>query len=105
MSHSDVLVNVRRTLVPLVAVRTLEPWLLSAVVLHVSLQRFLVRVAGVTSRAVISHLAGVPKGTVLVFHGAPSDPVLYVRSQRVQNAGVVRRREVSAYEQENRRDG
>lgn len=81
VSHPDVLVNVRRTLVSLIAIRALEPRLLSAVVLHVSLQGFLIGVAGVTYRTVIGHLAGVIERTVFVLDRAipPSLPVFRAR--------------------------
>lgn len=105
VSHPDVFVNVRRTLVPLVAIRTLESWLFAAVVLHVGFQCFLVGVAGVTPRTVIRHLAGVPGGILFVLLRVVRIPIFHVRSQHVQDTGgVVRAGQGSSYEQENRAD-
>lgn len=87
VSHSNVLINVRRALVPLVAVRALEPRLLPAVVLHVGLQGLLVGVAGVAARTVVRHLAGLPERSVFVLDLVPAAAI--VRPQDVQYAGVV----------------
>lgn len=101
--HPNVLINVRRTLVPLVAVRALEPRLLPAIVLHVSLQGLLVGVAGVASGTMIRHLAGLPpEGPVFVLRLVPTAGV--ARPQDVQDAGVVGLQELS-YEQEERSHG
>lgn len=98
--HPNVLVNVRRALVPLVAVRALEPRLLPAVVLHVGLQGLLVGVTGVAPGTMVRHLAGLsPEGPVFVLHLVPAAAV--ARPQDVQDAGVVGLQE-SSYEQEER---
>lgn len=89
VSHSDVFVNIRRTLVPLVTIRTLESRFLSAVVFHVRLQCFLIGVTCVTYRTMIGHFARVPEYTIFVLDGSSSPPVLHVRSQIIQNGGVI----------------
>lgn len=100
--HPHVLVNVRRALVPLVAIRTLESRLFAAVVLHVGLQGLLVRVAGVTPGTVVGHPAGVPERSLFLLPVLPPRRVLHVRPEDLQQAGVVGR-QGSAYEQERRR--
>lgn len=109
VSHPDMLVNVRRTLVPLAAIRTLEPWLLSAIVLHMGLQRFLIRVSRVTNGTVIGHLAGVPKRAVFVLDRCPPSstvldcpPLVVVAVHHARL--VVGRQRQRPYEQENRGD-
>lgn len=97
VSHPNVLVNVRRALVPFVAVRTPESRLLPAVVLHVGFQGLLVSVASVAARTVVSHLAGLPIRPVFVFDLVPVATV--VGPQDIQYTGVVRPHE-SSYEQE-----
>lgn len=99
MPHSNVFVNVRRTLVPLTAVRALKSRLFSAVVLHVSLQRLLVCVTGVTPGTVVCHLAGLPEGPVFMLDLVPT--IAIVCSQDVQYTGVVGLQE-SSYKQEER---
>ena len=78
MSHSDVFVNVRRTLVPLVAIRTLKSRLLPAIVLHMRPQRFLISVARVTYRTMIGHFAKIPADAVFILHGRSSLLLLHV---------------------------
>lgn len=97
MSHSDVLVNIRRALVPLAAVRALEPRFLPAVVLHVGLQRLLVSVAGITSGTLIRHFPGLPVGFVFMFDLVRTATI--VHPQDVRDTGVVGLQE-SSYEQE-----
>lgn len=97
MPHSNMFVNVRRALVPLTAVRALKPRLFPAVVLHVGLQRLLVRVTSVTPGAVVCHLAGLPEGPVFVLHLVPTTAI--VCPQDVQYTGVVGLQE-SSYKQE-----
>lgn len=97
MSQSDVLVNIRRALIPLAAVRALEPRLLPAIVLHVSLQCLLVSVAGITSGTVIRHLSGLPKGSVFALDHVLATTVIH--AQDVHNTSVVGLQE-SSYEQE-----
>lgn len=96
MPHSDVLVNIRRALVPLAAVRALEPGLLPAVVLHMGLQRLLVRVAGIASGTVIRHLPRLPKGSIFML-----DLVLatIIHPQDIHDTGVIGL-QVPSYEQE-----
>lgn len=89
MPHPDVLVNVRRALVPLVAIRTLESRLLAAVVLHVGLQGLLVRVARVAPGTVVGHLARLPVGALFVLRIAMVRRVLHVRPEDVHQARVV----------------
>ena len=117
VSHPDMLVNVGRTLVPLAAIRTLEPRLLATVVLHMGLQRFLVRVSRVTDGAMVGHLSRIPERAVFVLDRGPPSPVLgrrpplgvmvvvvvvgvAVRGARL----VVGRQRQRPYEQENRGD-
>ena len=78
VSHSDVFVNVRRTLVPLVTIRTLKSRLLSTIVLHMCLQRFLISIACVAYRTMIGHFARIPEYTVFVLDGYSSSPLLHV---------------------------
>lgn len=99
MSHSDVLINIRRALIPLAAVRALESRLLPAVVLHVRLQRLLVSVTGIASRTVIRHLPCLPEGSVFLLGFPPVLAAPVVHPQDVHDMGVVGRQELS-YEQE-----
>jgi len=97
MSHSDVLVNIRRAFVPLAAVRALEPRFLPAIVLHVSLQRLLVSVAGIAPGTVIRHLSRLPKRSIFVFNLVLAASV--VHSQDIHDTGIVGL-QVSSYKQE-----
>lgn len=97
MSHPNVLINIRRALVSLVAVRTLEPRLLPAIILHVSLQRLLVRVASVTSGTVVRYLAALPKRIVFVLNFVPGGTIIC--SQNIQYTGIVGLQK-SSYKQE-----
>lgn len=97
MSHSNVFINIRRALVPFTAVRALEPWLLPAVVLHVSLQCLLVSIAGIASGTVIRHFPRLPEGSVFVFDLVLAATVIH--PQDVHDTGVVGL-QVSSYEQE-----
>lgn len=97
MSHSYVLVNIRRALVPLAAVRALESRLLPTVVLHMGLQRLLVSIAGITPGTVIRHLPGLPKGSIFVLDLVLAATV--VHPQDVHDTGVIGLQELS-YEQE-----
>lgn len=97
MPHSYVLVYIRRALVPFAAVRALEPWFLPAVVLHVSLQRLLVSIAGITPGTVICHFPGLPEGSVFVLDLVLTATV--VHPQDIHDTSVVRLQE-SSYEQE-----
>lgn len=117
VSHPDVLVNVGRTLVPLAAIRTLEPRLLATIILHMCFQRFLVRVSRVTNGAVIGHLSRIPERAVFVLDRGSPSPVLDCRpplmvmvvvvvvAVAVQRARlVVGWQRQRPYEQENRGD-
>lgn len=97
MSHSNMFVNIRRALVPLAAVRAFESRLLPAIVLHVGLQRLLVRVAGITSGTMIRHFSRLPEWPVFVLDLVLTATVIH--PQDVHDPGIVRLQE-SSYEQE-----
>lgn len=86
MPHSNVFVNVRRTLVPLIAIRALKSRLFPAVVLHVGLQRLLICVTSVTPRTVVGHLAGLPEGPVFMLDLVSATAI--VCSEDVQYTGI-----------------
>lgn len=87
--HPDVFVNVGRTLVPFVAVRTFEPRFLATIVLQVRVEGLLIGVTSVATRTMIGHLSRVPERITLAFHVHPTD--LHVSPQDVEEASIVRR--------------
>lgn len=97
MPHSNVFINVRRTLVPLIAIRALKSRLFPAVVLHVGLQRLLICITSVTPGTVVGHLAGLPEGPVFMLDLVSATAI--VRSQDVQYTGIVGLQK-SSYKQE-----
>lgn len=96
MPHSNVFINIRRTLVSLVAVRALESRLLSAIVFHMGLQGLLVGIASVAQWTTIRHLTFLPDRSVLVLHLVTAASIIH--PQNIQNTGIVRLRDLS-YEQ------
>ena len=56
MSHSDMFVNIGRTLVPFFTIRTRESWLTTTIVFHMCLEGLLIGVTSIATWTMISHL-------------------------------------------------